>query len=330
VTDVGKALDLRRICFHLQLDGESGGVGENQVSFDCPQVPKGTKDSNTEMGRTRTRYPHHQSRSSQLGHQMRPLHTCNLIPSIRWPSVCLAISLALDMTHLPSTITPSSQSVMVSVVTHPGGERAEGEVRHLVVAGYTGRDTSQVQAHIDELAREGISPPPQIPMFYSVPVDRLVVGERARVDGEMTSGEVEPVLLYLAGRRFVGVGSDHTDRHLERSDIALSKAACPKMIAPVVLDYDFALGHWDELQLRSWVGQERRPYQSGAAGRLRSPDELTALLEGGLSDGTVLFMGTIPLLEPGFVYADRFEFEMSAGDDNSTIGGSYELERRAK
>lgn len=233
------------------------------------------------------------------------------------------------MTHLNSTISSRSQSVMVSVVIHPGGERVEGEVGQLVVAGYTGRDTTQVKAHIDELAREGIAPPPQIPMFYSVPVDRLVVAGGAQVDGEMTSGEVEPVLLYLAGRRFVGVGSDHTDRQLERSDIALSKAACPKVIAPVVFDYDFAVGHWDELQLRSWVAEERRPYQSGAASRLRSPDELTALLEGRFSDGAVLFMGTIPLLEPGFAYADRFEFEMSAGDDNSTIRWSYQVERRA-
>jgi len=218
------------------------------------------------------------------------------------------------------------KAAMLSLTSYPSGEPVGGEIRSLTVAGYTGRNELQIKAHIDELARAGIAPPPRIPMFYSLPPGLISTDSLIEVRGN-TSGEVEPVLLVLGGKKFVGVGSDHTDRDLERTDIAAAKVSCPKVLAPIVLEHDFAAERWEHLALRSWFGLDRHPYQAGRTGDLRSPAELIALMEAPLEDGAVLFMGTIPLFGAGFVSTDHFEFEMSIGDDHPVIGWAYEVER---
>src|SRR5580704_12864046 len=96
----------------------------------------------------------------------------------------------------------------------------------LIIAPYTGRNAAAVAAHIEELAAIGIPPPASVPAFFELD-PRLVTSDPViTFAGSNTSGEVEPVVIRHNGRRSLGVGSDHTDRDVERTDIAASKAAC--------------------------------------------------------------------------------------------------------
>lgn len=186
----------------------------------------------------------------------------------------------------------------------------------LVVAGYTGRDEAAVAAHIAELAAIGVPPPPTVPTFYDLDPGLLSTGPVMRVPGPATSGEVEPVLVRHAGRHFLAVGSDHTDRDLERTDIAASKAACGKPLGTVVLDLGPDLERFSE---SDWAGltatctADGRTYQQGSVSALRHPrDVLRRMTDtlGELTGDLVLFLGTLPLLDGSFVYADRWHLRL--------------------
>jgi hypothetical protein len=192
---------------------------------------------------------------------------------------------------------------------HVGGAPITLRPRRLVVAGYTGRDESAVRAHIAELAAEGIAPPPRVPMLYDLDPGLVTTATAVTVGGSWTSGEAEPVLIRHAGRWYLGVGSDHTDRDLERADVARSKAACPKPVGPglVALPSDVARGgfdgSWDAIAVRSTV--DGTPYQEGTLAALRPPSDLLGVLADGLADDNpvddlVVLGGTVPLLTGSF------------------------------
>lgn len=212
---------------------------------------------------------------------------------------------------------------------HPvTGEPApvEFEPRRLIVAGFTGRDRASVEAHIEELTSQGVPRPDSTPTFYDLPVSLLTAECRIAVEGAETSGEVEPVVFFAEDGAYVGVGSDHTSRALERIDIALSKAACPKVVGTNVIRYDDALSRWPELLLRSYVG-DGELYQEGLATELLPiPDVVSRLNARGdeMTPGTVLFMGTLALKAPSFVFSDRWTVEMVL-PDGPTLRCTYKV-----
>ncbi|GAB3854438.1 DUF2848 domain-containing protein [Nocardioides maradonensis] len=170
----------------------------------------------------------------------------------------------------------------------------------LVVAGYTGSDEAAVRHHIDELAAIGVPAPASVPAYYPMPDDRLTTAGTITVAGDYTSGEVEPVLIRTAGHFWLGVGSDHTDRDLERTDIGDSKAACPKPIGrtAIRLGTDPAAPEWERIRIRSWVDGDL--YQDGTLAALRPlADTLTRCPDPGDGD-LVLFGGTVPLIDGTF------------------------------
>ncbi len=194
-----------------------------------------------------------------------------------------------------------------------GGGRLAFEPKAVVIAGYTGRDRAAVQHHIDELAAQGIAPPPETPAFYRMPVDALTTAGAIDVPSAHTSGEVEPVLIAHRGRWYMGVGSDHTDRQLEREDIGRAKAACPKPLGTRVWRYEDVHGHADAIAMHASVsagGADRMPYQDGSLAAVMPLDRLIALMRertGLAADDLVMFCGTVPLLTGAFAFAARFE-----------------------
>lgn len=171
-----------------------------------------------------------------------------------------------------------------------------------VVAGYTGRDAAAVQRHIDELAAQGIAPPEQVPMFYSVDAALVTQDETCLVDSDGTAGECEPVLIRAGDRLLLAAGSDHTDRELERESVALAKTACVKPVSRVAVEVTSELD-WDSLHLRSWV--DGVLYQDGPMTALRVPTDTLALWDVPESGDLVMFGGTVPLLDGTFVFGDR-------------------------
>lgn len=198
----------------------------------------------------------------------------------------------------------------------PGSEM-DFEPRRLVVAGYTGRDRTLVERHIEELRQEGVARPPRVPMFWELPVSLLTARPAITVKGAETSGEVEPVLLIGDPDWFLGLGSDHTARNLERVDILDSKRACPKVIAPAVWRLEDVRERWDALEIRGGAVDERGrvvPYQEGRLDAIQPLSEvleaMRALLGIEPEPGLVVFLGTLPLLTGAFLYGPAFEMEL--------------------
>jgi Protein of unknown function (DUF2848) len=172
-------------------------------------------------------------------------------------------------------------------------------VQTLIIAGWTGRDAKVVQAHIRELEALGISAPPRTPMFYRVAAHNLTSAASIEVCGRASSGEAEVVLLAGESELWVGLGSDHTDRELEKRSITLSKQICAKPIAATVWPHADVSTHWDRLELRSYVrngGEQPVLYQQGSVATLRDPLELArAYGSAQLGAGSALYCGTLPV-----------------------------------
>ena len=87
----------------------------------------------------------------------------------------------------------------------------------MINAGYVGKNQEEVRRHIEELAAKGIPGPKSIPVLFPVVCNALITDSEIEVYGNETSGEVEYVLCIVTEDEvYVGLGSDHTDRHLER------------------------------------------------------------------------------------------------------------------
>jgi len=205
-------------------------------------------------------------------------------------------------------------SLRFESVSSSGTDQLDASIDHLVIAGWTGRDNEAVVQHIHELEELGVRRPEKTPMFYEISNHLLTQAESLQLMGDASSGEAEIVLLDLPEGRFVGVGSDHTDRRIETHGIVLAKQICPKPVARTVWPSDEVSGHWDDLIVRSyaWRGGIRRLYQDGRAGQLLPPDDLMAKLAedcGHLAGGTAVFLGTFATIG-GIEPADRFEFEL--------------------
>jgi len=195
--------------------------------------------------------------------------------------------------------------------TRQGLERISFAPAALIVAGWTGRDEAALNHHIEELAAIGVPRPSSVPVFYRNSVLNLTQAPVLEVLGPDTSGEVEPVVVAHGGKLCLGIGSDHTDRKAETLGIALSKQLCSKPIGGDLWLLDDVAAHWDRLQLRSFatIDGTRVLYQDGTLAAMRHPADLLARYGKPLTDGTVMFCGTLPAIG-GIRPASRFEMEL--------------------
>jgi hypothetical protein len=199
---------------------------------------------------------------------------------------------------------------------HPGeATLSRLSPKFLVIAGWTGRDPVALEHHIAELEKEGIPRPREVPVFYRVGASLLTHAGAIQVAGPHSSGEVEAFVFKGEDGWWVGAGSDHTDRHLERTSITLSKQVCPKPVASALWPYDEVRDHWGRLVARSWILKDgvREPYQEGTLERNRHPAELVSLYEARhapIAEGTIMLCGTQSAIGGIRTTADRFEFEL--------------------
>lgn len=201
-------------------------------------------------------------------------------------------------------------------------------VTQAVIAGWTGRDPIAVEQHIAELEALGVKRPASTPIFYRVAAARLTTDPAIEVTGPYSGGEVEFVLLRHGGKLWVGVGSDHTDREVEKYGVTVSKQLCDKPIAPLFWAFDDVAPHWDKLILRSFVVEngERSIYQEGTVASMLAP---TALIDGYVADGelpesTLMFCGTLAA-HGGVRATDEFIFEI----EDPVLGRKIEHAYRA-
>jgi len=204
----------------------------------------------------------------------------------------------------------------------------------VLIAGWSGRDKTGVQHHIDELAALGIAPPSQTPLFYEVSRDRLNWSGCLQEVGTDSGGEVELLLWRLEGALFIGLGSDHTDRALEAHSIALSKQICDKPVSDHVIALDTLTHPLDDLRLTCDIRENGRwtAYQAGGLNGLIPPLDLLSLAEQrgaiGATDNLAMFCGTLPAIG-GVRPADEYRMALKHGQDQTLISLEYRVQRLA-
>jgi len=193
-------------------------------------------------------------------------------------------------------------------------EQIQFEVKRLFNAGWAGRNQAAVQHHIDELAAVGVPTPKHVPTLFALGNFLLTTSDSIQVHGADTSGEVEYILIWHKGEILVGVGSDHTDRRLEKHSLPKSKNLCLNVMAADVWSLDEVKEHFDDLCLECTVTREGKEslYQQDSLGALLGPDYWIPDMEkrlGRLEDGLVFFSGTIGTVE-GLVTGEVYSFTM--------------------
>lgn len=202
----------------------------------------------------------------------------------------------------------------------------------VVIAGFTGRDPVIMREHIQELARIGVPEPATVPAFYTVPDWTLVQpGAAIQVATGRASGEAEPVLVSMPdGAKYLTVGSDHTDRDLERESIDLAKRTQPKVIGGSAWPFAEVEDRWDDLFLRSWVGADAEPYQEGRLGSILPPLDLLERIHAEVAprrdQPLIAFLGTVPLHGGGFRFERSFRAAIDDVSDQRRLDCGYEVE----
>jgi hypothetical protein len=170
--------------------------------------------------------------------------------------------------------------------------------------------------------------PASTPIFYRVAAARLTTDGEIEASGTQSGGEVEYLLLRHGGRTWVGVGSDHTDREVEKFGVTVSKQMCDKPIAPQFWAYDEVAPHWDRLILRSFVVEngKRAVYQDGPVAAMLHPKDLLARFaaDGALPDDTLMFCGTLAA-HGGVRATEQFAFEIEDPVLGRKIAHEYQV-----
>ncbi len=202
-----------------------------------------------------------------------------------------------------------------------------------VAAGYTGRNREAVLAHIEELKKLGVPAPEKVPATYWIDPNRVTKEDKIYVIGEKTSGEVE---VFIAkgedGKTYVTVGSDHTDRELEKISVSKAKQICSKVIAPSCWEASEILDHWDELILRMEVKRKEDAdyllYQEGTLSKIIPLKELERLAFEEKPKNVKLpsiFSGTVPILRGEPIFANLYRMTLTDPVLNRKISHSYEV-----
>jgi len=204
-------------------------------------------------------------------------------------------------------------------------------VNKMVNAGFAGRNQNSVSKHIEELKKEGVPTPEYTPTIYPVSPYMITQDSTIHVLDERTSGEAEFVLMINDNKVYVAVGSDHTDRDLEKTNISKSKQICPNIISKEIWLLEDIQDIWDQLLLRSWViaGKERKLYQEARLSALLTPESLMNFVKSKLKDnsmhGLSIYSGTVSVLSGKILFGEGFEVELLNPINQMRLTCSYEI-----
>jgi 2-keto-4-pentenoate hydratase/2-oxohepta-3-ene-1,7-dioic acid hydratase in catechol pathway len=218
------------------------------------------------------------------------------------------------------TQAPRNNSLEVLVTqtltfTLPDGTERLIDVRYALNAGYAGRDTEQVQHHVDELAELGVPAPKRIPTLYPLSASLVSRPEVVQVAHAKTSGEAEWALIVGDGPDdlLLTVACDHTDRALEVHGVAWSKQTAPDVLGDIAWPLTAIEDELDQFTLKAWVrnGDTEQLIQDGTLAQLLPPSYWVKELGELLRPGTVLLSGTIPMIAGVDQFADAWRVELT-------------------
>lgn len=217
----------------------------------------------------------------------------------------------------------------------PDGTTKEVQVKHLLNAGYAGREQEEVQAHIAELAELGVPGPATTPALYPVSPYLAQQVSEVRVQHARTSGEAEWAMIITDEGVLLTVACDHTDRELEVHGVAWSKNASPDVLGRKAWRLDDVRDHLDKITLKGWVGAGETPdtlIQDSSLEALLTPDYwLEVLTERGLNEaGTVLISGTVAMTSGVDQFARSWKVEMTDPVTGLSVDAQYVVEKMAE
>jgi hypothetical protein len=202
------------------------------------------------------------------------------------------------------------------------------DIARMYNLGSATRKAETAVAHQEEVAKEGIRIALDVPAprIYPIATHALTTGTEAEAQSSHSSGEVEIVLL-LADQLYVGVGSDHTDRALEKTSIPWSKQVTPNVLAPVMWPFEAMRARWDDCVMRSWV--DGRLYQDVPVAAFLHPDDVLRIVRervpGMPRRDVLIFCGTIVSLDKALGFGRRWEIEMEDPKAGRRIRHGYEV-----
>jgi hypothetical protein len=215
-------------------------------------------------------------------------------------------------------------------VEHADGRLEQRTIRldRMYNFGSATRNADDAVAHQEEVAKAGIGIAFDIPAprVYPISPHNVVTDGEVCVHNAETSGEVEIVLLNDDGELLVGVGSDHTDRALERTSIVWSKQAYPNVVARRFWPFRDVRDHWDELVVESWV--DGRQYQRVGVATFLHPDDMMAALQRrvpALPARFMLFSGTYVSVDKALGFGGRWRIAMSDPTRGRCLDHTYVL-----
>ncbi|MCO4264540.1 DUF2848 domain-containing protein [Pseudarthrobacter sp. MDT3-26] len=217
----------------------------------------------------------------------------------------------------------------------PDGSTRTVQVKHLLNAGYAGRELEEVQAHIAELAELGVPGPATTPALYPISPYLAQQVSEVRVQHARTSGEAEWALVITDDGVLLTVACDHTDRELEVHGVAWSKNASPDVLGRKAWRLEDVRDHLDQITLKGWVGQGDTAdtlIQDSSLEALLPPDYwLEVLTARGLNEpGTVLISGTVAMTSGVNQFARSWKVEMTDPTTGSTVDAQYVVEPMAE
>lgn len=207
-----------------------------------------------------------------------------------------------------------------------GGQAVTLEPRRIFNLGSATRLAETARAHQEEVRDIGIAIAFDIPAprIYPMGPETVITGDEVLVQGTRTSGEVE-IVIAVADDIYVGVGSDHTDRELEKTSIIWSKQACPNVLAPTMWRWRDVADRWDRFTMRSWI--DGRLYQECLTEAFLSPPDMLAILRDRVAvmpeRDFMVFGGTIAALDKTMGFGTRWEIEMADPVTGEAIRHGY-------
>lgn len=194
-------------------------------------------------------------------------------------------------------------------VAHTDGRMVEdtiqvGRIANLGLASRKPPQTDVLETQLSMMADAGVNRPTELPTIVPKPAHLITTRHTIQVNSSNTAGEAEFVLLIETDRTYVGVGNDHKDRDLERSEMHKANSSCPSVISDHVWVLDEIRDHWDDLELRSWVAVDGglQAHQRATLLEFMEPETIIERVDRRTCDplpGTAIWSGTVGVGEAG-------------------------------
>ena len=208
-----------------------------------------------------------------------------------------------------------SNDLQVTIEGRDGSEQRTLHVTRVYNLGFTIRDREKMQAHLDEVEGVHVDWPPRPPIIFPISSWATITDEDVPVQYDRTSGEIEIVSVVDGDELFVGVGSDHTDRSLEATDIPWGKQVTPNVMAPTLWRWTEVEDHWDEVLLESTIDSGEGPalYQQAGVSEFWTPREMVDATKDRIVEVPgvrVFFSGTVVSVDKELNFGHVFRMRM--------------------